>query len=239
MDRIRSEGTFSSSSDILSFVRSSLTLCLHLVAHQAGALVLVLPRPADAVLGYRRVDGVAVEGPLGQLQPLPELGVAPGHAVALLVEDEVGLAEQPRVLGRLVQDDHLGGLVGVAQLGHLVLQLVEVDLEVDAALTLHRVVQVPQLAALLLARRPFQPFLRPPQGLQGLEAAAARGRWLGHLQLGRGGGRVGGGLVLLLGGGGAVGVLHGRSSLGPMSGSGEKPSVSLAETYMFQKVKSQ
>ena len=189
--------------------------------------VVVLP-PADAVPGYGVEpqgggDAVAAgERPLGGLQPLPQLGVPLGHAVPLAGEDDVGLEEQPRVLGRLVQDDHLGGLVGVAQLGHLVLQLVKVDLEVDAALPLHRVVQVAQLAALLLARGPAG-LSRPPLGPyglpQGLEAAARGRRRLGvDLELGRGGrvvvGRRG---LLLLGGGGAVGVLHGRSSLGAMS----------------------
>ena len=59
-----------------------------------------------------------------------------GHIVTLFLEDEVRLAELLQVFSGLLKDDNFGGLVYVPQLGQLVFQEVEVDLEVVAVLLL-------------------------------------------------------------------------------------------------------
>ena len=83
-------------------------------------------------------------------QLLPEESVSRGLLVNVLPQLRVERRQQLAIVGRLVQNVQLGSLLGVGQLRHHCLQLVEVLSEVNASLPLHRVVKVANLSALLL-----------------------------------------------------------------------------------------
>ncbi len=85
---------------------------------------------------------------LGQL--LPQHRISLKFALALPRERRVLTRQLPAKLGRLFEDVELGSLFDVAQLGHGVLELIKVVAKVDSSLTLHRVVKVTNLSALLL-----------------------------------------------------------------------------------------
>jgi len=84
------------------------------------------------------------------VEAFSQLGVPHRLLVHFLLELLVRGDQQAAVVGRLVEDVQLGRLVHIRQSRHAVLQLVVVVFQVDSPLTLHPVVEVSDLSALVL-----------------------------------------------------------------------------------------